>query len=346
MARAQLAVRRGVQIVTAARMDVTCLILTKNEELHLDRCLERVAPFVARTVIIDSFSTDRTLDIARAHGAEILQHPFSNHAAQFNWGMGQAKIGTAWTLRLDADEYLDTHALEAMRQVVETAAPDVGAVAFRRGVVFRGVRIAHGGIGEVMLTRLWRTGQARLEARWMDEHVEVTSGCTIDEPRGAIIDETRKDLHWFTAKHNDYATRQMVQHLLAERGEGGAADAHLNAHAAAKRALRERLYIPAPLHVRALLYFLWRYFLKRGWRDGREGLPYHGLQGLWNFMLVDLKLAEARRTIAETGWDGFRRSLKLRHGIALAADNDGPDPYASAAELDDGSEHSPCDWRV
>lgn len=300
-----------------APLDVTCVILTFNEEIHLDRCLSAIAPHVARTVIVDSLSTDQTLAIAERHGAQVLQNPFVNHAMQFNWGLIHADIKTAWTLRLDADEYFDAAGLAALYELVASAPADIGAVAFRRGVVFQGCRIRHGGIDEVMLTRLWRTGQAKIEARWMDEHVEVLEGRTFIETRGAIVDETLRDLHWFTRKHNAYATRQMVEHILRERGKQVSEDSKLNVHAATKRAMRERLYVPAPMFWRALAYFIYRYLLKGGWRDGRVGLVYHGLQGLWNFMLVDMRLAEARATIAQVGWNEFVKQLKTDHGIDL-----------------------------
>lgn len=307
-----------------APLDVTCVILTFNEELHLDRCLSAIAPHVARTVIVDSISTDRTLAIAQEYGAQVLQNPFVNHALQFNWGLTLADIKTAWTLRLDADEYFTAEGLDAVRELVANAPADIGAVAFRRGVVFRGCRIRHGGIDEVMLTRLWRTGQARIEARWMDEHVEVLEGSTYVETRGAIVDETLRDLHWFTRKHNAYATRQMVEHILRERGKQMSSDSKLNVHAAAKRAMRERLYVPAPMFWRALAYFVYRYLGKGGWRDGRAGLVYHGLQGLWNFMLVDMRLTEARATISRIGWNGFVEELKKDHGIDLTDSADEP----------------------
>jgi glycosyltransferase involved in cell wall biosynthesis len=297
--------------------DVTAVVLTFDEKLHIARCLERLVPHVARVVVVDSFSRDETVEIARAHGADVLQRRFVSHAGQFNWALDSAGITTGWTLRIDADEYLDDAAASWMKAFVADAPADVGAAAIRRGVVFQRRRIRHGGIGEVMLTRLWRTGQARLEPRWMDEHVIVRQGRIVLAPTGAIIDENLKDLGAFTAKHNDYATRQMVQHLLAERGEATAVEDSLNPHARGKRALRERLYVPAPLFLRALLYFLWRYILKGGWRDGREGFIFHGLQGLWNFMLVDVKLEEARRVIVSRGWEGFKGWLKATSGIDL-----------------------------
>ena len=89
-------------------LDLTVIILTYNEELHIRRCLENVAPIAKDIFIIDSYSTDRTLEIAREfENVQVLQNKWTNnYAKQFNWGLANANISTKWILRLDADEYL------------------------------------------------------------------------------------------------------------------------------------------------------------------------------------------------------------------------------------------------
>ena len=84
--------------------DVTAIVLTLNEEKNIGECLKSVAGFCSRVVVIDSGSTDRTLEIARSYGADVFEHPFTYYAAQYNWGVDNANITTKWTLRLDADE--------------------------------------------------------------------------------------------------------------------------------------------------------------------------------------------------------------------------------------------------
>ena len=88
---------------------ITLIILTYNEELHLQRCLESVKNLAERIIIVDSFSTDRTSEIAQNHGAKFLQRKFINQADQLNWALENLNIDTEWILRLDADEYLDCY---------------------------------------------------------------------------------------------------------------------------------------------------------------------------------------------------------------------------------------------
>ena len=84
--------------------DVTVLILTKNEEFNLPHALESVSSFARRVVVVDSGSTDRTLEIAREAGADVYENEWYNYATQLNWGLDNTGIDTTWTFRLDADE--------------------------------------------------------------------------------------------------------------------------------------------------------------------------------------------------------------------------------------------------
>lgn len=304
--------------MNGASSRVTAVILTYNEELHIGRCLDRLRPVADRMLVVDSYSTDATLEIARAKGAEILQNPFVNHAAQFQWGVDNGAITEGWILRIDSDEYLEPALVEEIRARLPGLADDVGAVAMQRKVFFQGQWIRWGGYYPTVLTRLWRVGAASIEQRWMDEHVLVSHGRTELFRGGDLVDDNRKDLTDWTAKHNSYTTRQAIEFLsleyplLPERNAGS-----LNKKARLKRFLRNSFYATAPLFLRVFLYQFQRYVLRLGFLDGRKGLVFHTLQGFWNFFLVDAKIAEARQFIAGNGIDAFRIHLAQRHGIHL-----------------------------
>lgn len=299
-------------------MDVTVIVIAFNEALHITRCVEMIRDHVARVVVVDSFSTDGTQHIAEVAGAEVIEHAFVNHAEQFNWGMAAADVTTGWILRLDADEYVDEAGLREIRAAIASADAATSAFSVRRGVVFAGRRLRYGGIGNVFLTRLWRTGTAQVEVRWMDEQVLVHVGDTRELQGGAIIDENVNDIDWWTAKHNGYTTRQMVQWMLDELDRSSAVDlAQLNSHVRRKRMLRRLLYAPAPLFLRPIAYFLYRYIFAFGFLDGRAGFLFHFFQGLWNFFLVDVKIYEARRVIAKGGQSAFRQWLSSTYAIEV-----------------------------
>jgi glycosyltransferase involved in cell wall biosynthesis len=299
---------------------ITAIILTYNEAIHIRRCIARLKPFVDRIVIVDSFSTDGTDDIARGLGAEVYRNRFVNHAEQFNWGVDQAAVAEGWILRIDADEYLEVPLIEEIRGRLALLSDDVTAIEMRRKVYFQGGWIRWGGYYPILLTRLWRTGMARIEQRWMDEHIVVDQGKTLLFRNGDLVDDNLKDITSWTEKHNGYTTRQMVELVSLEypelRGRRASPGA-LSRSARLKRFLRNRVYARSPLYLRALLYFLQRYVLRLGFLDGQRGFVFHTLQGFWNFLLVDVKVSEARLYIAENGIEAFRNHLAERHGIRL-----------------------------
>lgn len=298
---------------------ITAVVLTFNEQLHIARCLERLGPLADRIIVVDSFSTDRTVELARAAGAEVWQNRFVNHAAQFQWALDRLAGNAEWIVRVDADEWFEPAAIAQIRDEIATAPAAVGAFDIRRKVIFRGRWIRWGGYYPTILTRIWRDGAASVEQRWMDEHVVVEHGEVRRIDRGDLVDENLKDITDWTDKHNYYATRQMVQFIALEQPllDQAATGGNLNRAAALRRALRNQLFAKSPLYLRSLAYFVQRYFLRLGFLDGREGLVFHFLQGFWNFFLVDAKVDEARQFIKTHGLDEFRRHLAERHRIEL-----------------------------
>lgn len=301
------------------KLPITAIILAGDEELHIERCLTRIAPLVERIVVIDSLSRDRTVEIARAHGAEVMQNPFVNYAVQFQWGLDQAAITTAWTLRLDADEYFEDGAQEALRARLPLLPDDITGLTFRRKVIFRDRFIRYGRYYTHDLLRLWRTGAGSIEQRWMDEHIVLSRGRTEQIVGGDLVDHNLNDIGWWTDKHNRYATRHMVDFINRETPLF-VEDARIHdtdGRARRKRFLKDSVYGKTPIYLRAALFYLYRYFIRLGFLDGKQGFVFHFLHGFWLYVLIDAKIEEARLYIREHGVDAFREHLKKRHGISV-----------------------------
>jgi glycosyltransferase involved in cell wall biosynthesis len=301
---------------------ITAIILSFNEEVHIARCIERLWPVVERIVVVDSFSTDNTVKIARALGAEVLQNKWKNYAAQFQWGVDNAAITSDWTMRIDSDEYLEEGLKEALLSTVPTLSESVSACDFKLKVIFQGQFIRWGGYYKTILTRLWRTGFGQIEQRWMDEHIVIASGERLRLTGGDLVDENLKDITWWTDKHNGYATRQMIDFISLEQPlfpVDQRVQADRNKTAKWKRFLRNIVYAGAPLYLRAVLYFFQRYFLRLGFLDGKKGFVWHFLQGFWFFVLMDAKVDEARTYIRTHGLDAFKQHLADRYGVAELA---------------------------
>jgi len=279
-------------------MKITAVILTFNEEIHLARCIESLLPLTQDIVVVDSLSTDRTIEIARKYGAKVLERAWeNNHSMQFNWALTQLDPNqTEWVLRIDADEVLTLELASELKQVAPTLDDDTVGIHFFRKICFQGKLIQHGGIGHNKVSRLFRYGYGKSEARWMDEHIKIEGKCI--DLSGYIIDDNLNSVSWWIAKHNNYASREAID-LLNLKYQFAALDSVSDATSKSaiskKRWIKEHLYAKLPLGMRSLSYFLYRYFLLAGFLDGSVGTQFHFLQAFWYRYLVDIKFAEVER---------------------------------------------------
>jgi glycosyltransferase involved in cell wall biosynthesis len=293
------------------KANIAVVILAYNEAIHLPRALDHIRGFAREIFVIDSFSTDNTVELAKAGGAQVLQHPFQNYARQFEWALENAPISSDWVMRLDADEIIEADLAAEIIAVLPTLPPDVTGVNLHRKTIFQGKFIRWGGRYPLTLLRIWRRGKARIEDRWMDEHMYLTDGRTVTF-RGGFSDHNLYDLTFFTAKHNSYASREALDvlnqrlHLfepqLALSGQATAKQAKV------KRFLKESVYNRLPFEISATLFFLYRYVVQLGFLDGRPGLIYHVLQGFWYRFLVGAKLRELEEAVKHASSDEELRS--------------------------------------
>ena len=298
-------------------LDITVIILTYNEEVHIRRCLENVCPFAKKVYVVDCFSKDATGDIARSMGAEVVCHAWpGNQAEQFNWALDNLRIETEWILRLDADEYLLPELIEELEAKLPTMDDEVSALSISRARAFCGRVLRHGIVNNIWIVRVFRTGRARYEKRLMDEHLSVLSGVTV-EMEHQFIDDNRMTIGQFVDKHNGYASREAALLLDAEfhLTDTSALPQDHGEEVEKKRAQKAR-YAKMPLFWRAVGYFCYRYFVKLGFLDGKEGFLWDFMQGLWYRMLVDAKVYEIKKACG-TDKGKIADYLKRNYNIAL-----------------------------
>lgn len=272
-------------------LPITVIVLTKDEELNLPHCLGSVAHFVDQIWVVDSHSSDRTLAVAKEFDAETVEHEFTNQAEQFNWAIRNLDIRNEWILRLDADEVMSEELWQEMEESLRTAPEEVSGFYLRRRVYFMGRWIKHGGFYPTVLLRLFRKGKAYSEEREMDEHIVLKEG-EARTLKNDFKDDNHKDLSFWIAKHNNYSSREARAVLRNSRG----LSANITgSQAEQRRWFKENVYGNLPLFVRPTLYFLYRYFIRLGFLDGKEGLIFHFLQGFWYRLLVDAKIYEIKK---------------------------------------------------
>lgn len=277
---------------------IAAIILTKNEEKHITRCINSLKGICNEVFIIDSLSTDRTCEIAEELGAKVYKNPWKNYATQFNYGVYQCPIQSEWIWRIDADEFLEGNIGIAVKNILSNCPADVNGVYVRKRIDFMGKPLLHGGWYPSYHLKIFRKGHGDCENRWMDEHIRIFDGTTITIEEGNQVDANLNDLTWWTEKHNGYATREMVDMLMMEYGMDAKAQEvtpkFFGTEEQRKRWLKIK-YIKTPLFIRPFINFFLRYILKRGFLDGKEGFLWHILQGFWYRMLVDAKIFEIKK---------------------------------------------------
>ena len=278
-------------------LDISVIILTYNEEKHIRRCIENVISFAKEVFIIDSFSTDKTLEIARAyHNVHVLQNKWeNNHAKQCNWGLEQAYITTKCILRLDADEYLLPELVQELHNKLSTLSDDVTGIVFKRRNIFMDKWIKRG-VYPVKLLRLFRYGKGMCEQRLMDEHIQLTEGHAVEFEHD-FCDHNLNNLSWYCHKHINYAIREAADLLDIELNLNGTASMDNNREIgvqAFEKRMKKHKYAKLPLFLRAFLYFRYRYFFKGAFLDGKVGFIWIFMQCWWYGTLVDAKIYEIK----------------------------------------------------
>ena len=299
-------------------LDLSVIILTYNEELHIRRCLENVLPIAKKIYVIDCFSTDKTKEIASKLGAEVVEHEWpGNQAEQFNWALNNLPIDTRWVLRLDADEYLLPELVQELQEKLPTLPDDVTGIIFNRRHIFMGKWMRRG-IYPVKLLRVFRYGKGMCEQRLMDEHIQLTEGHAVEFEHD-FCDHNLNNLSWFCHKHVNYAIREAVDLLDIELDLTGAAETddhkEISPQALAKR-MKKHKYARQPLFWRSFAYFCYRYFLKGACLDGKVGFIWTFLQGWWYRTLVDAKVFEIKRQCG-TDREKIKALLRRDYGITL-----------------------------
>lgn len=298
---------------------LTALILTLNEHLHLQRCIESIAPLCARIVVVDSGSSDGTPELARSLGAEVHHHDWpGSQAAQLNFALDALAIESPWVLRIDADEYFTPELRAELGAALGSVPPQVTGLVLPRLVLFQGYPVRFGGFSPQWLLRVWRTGKARSEERAMDEHMVLFEG-RATRLHGRLIDHNRNDVFWWTEKHNRYARREAaeivaVTHRLRASSPQGPT---LAGGPAVKRWVKERLYLRLPLGFRALLYFFWRFFVRLGFLDHPRVWVFHVLQAGWYRLLVDVNVREFETAVGQASEQEKLAFLRKRWQISL-----------------------------
>ncbi|MFH1118140.1 MAG: glycosyltransferase family 2 protein [Pseudomonadota bacterium] len=279
---------------------VAVVILTYNEEPNLKQALDSVSGWAKELFIFDSFSTDKTLDIAGRYGCTVMQHEFIDYAKQRNAALQRLPIKSEWVFFLDADEWLPEDLKREITAVIAERPAENGFLIKRR-FIWMG-RWIRRGYYPVWILRLFRVGKARCEDREVNEAMIVEG--KVGHLRNDFVHEDRRGIADWISKHNSYATRE-ARCLLHETSESRyrEIDARLfGTQDQRKRWVRHKIWDRMPLVARPFFKFFFRYVLRGGFLDGKEAFIYHFMQGLWFALLIDCKYIEMKANIKYQGY--------------------------------------------
>lgn len=274
-------------------LDISVIILTYNEKIHIERCINNAKKFAKDIYLVDCFSNDGTVEIAEALGAKVFQHPWENYSKQLNWALQNLPITTEWVWRMDADEYLSDSLIDELHLKLPSLSDDINGFTAPCLRIFMGKYIKYG-IIPLILLRLFKIKYAVCENRYMDEHIQLSEG-KIETLENPFYDDNLNGLTWWTNKHNGYATREAIDLLLTEYNllpQDSVVNSGAHSEAIRKKKLK---YIKLPLFWRAFAFFILRYFFRLGFLDGKEGFLWHFLQGFWYRTLADAKVYEIKK---------------------------------------------------
>ena len=290
------------------------IILTFNESLHIERCIDNIRKFTNNILVIDSFSTDNTIEVLKRKKIFFLKNKWKYPAFQFNWGLSQLKkkgLDPEWILRVDADETLDEKLIIELKQLSKLP-NNIKGIFVNRYIKFLGKQIKYGGVFPIKTLRLFKYGFGKAEDRYMDEHI-VVKGKKINF-NGSIVDNNLNPITYWVQKHNTYSNNEVIDILRLKYKKKGDIQNFEFSQFYFKRFIKNNIYLRLPVGLRSLIFFVYRYFLMLGFLDGPRGFAFHFLQCFWYRYLVDIKLQRIEEIKNKTN-QNIEEILKLEKYI-------------------------------
>jgi glycosyltransferase involved in cell wall biosynthesis len=272
--------------------ELTVVILTLNEEANLPDCIKSLRGLDANLYVVDSGSSDHTVQIAEKAGAIVACHPFHDYGSQRNWAQQHLPAQTPWVLHLDADERLTPELVSDINSVLRNQPNDLNGFLLRKRTYFLGRWIRHGGHYPAYHLRLFRPEFGHCENRLYDQHFVVRGA--VGRLKHDYKDIVTSNLTSWSLRHVKWAGLEAQE--MERKSESGQVKPKLLGNPIQRRRwLRTALFGRSPLFVRAWAYWIYRYFFRLGFLDGTEGLIFHFLQGFWFRFLVDARIYEERK---------------------------------------------------
>ena len=266
------------------KLDITVIILTYNEQLHLGRCIKSVKKFVKQVIVIDSHSNDKTLEICKKYKVRIYKNKFINQAIQMNWALKNVNIQSKWIFRIDADEITDKFFFYKIKDIIINNR-NISGIIIKRKIKFLNKLINYGLTSPHKTLRIWKNKKGKYQNISVDEQVEVKGKIVLCE--AIIVDHNLNSFSWWLNKHRNYALREAESYFLYKKNFNNKR-IHNQDYSKIRQIKKHKVYYRLPIFIRAIILFLYSYIFKLGFLSGVRGLIFYFFQTLWYRMLVDL----------------------------------------------------------
>lgn len=267
---------------------ISVLILTLNEETNLAECIDSCA-WSDDIVVFDSFSTDRTCEIAAGKSVRLLQRRFDNYAAQRNAALAEVPYKHPWVLMVDADERTPEDLVHEMLEAVTTADSDIALFRMRRKDYFLGRWLRRSSGYPSWFGRLVRLGRVRVERAVNEEY--IADGKIVHLRSHLHHFPLNKGIAYWYERHNRYSDVEAQAKVQAHSSRLSIAALFRGDPIARRRALKQLVY---RLPMRPSIWFLYLYVFRMGFLDGAAGLAFSRMRASYETM-IDMKVLELER---------------------------------------------------
>jgi glycosyltransferase involved in cell wall biosynthesis len=277
---------------------VSVIMTTRNEAANIERTLQAIAGFVDEIFVVDSDSTDGTVEIA-ARYAQVSNLPYKHGSIIpwiFQWALDNLPIRNEWVLILEADQRPDAELKRSLEALFARPSIEENGFYLQRKQVFRGKWIRFGGYGNKWMLKLFRKAHGELDPKEEDTRVYVRGRTA--KLDGWLVEENAKEEHilFYLEKHLRYAEAFARDELERRRtGVKWKLEPKVFGTPDERTLWLKTVYYQTPLYVRPWIYFLYRYFVLLGFLDGKEGFIFHFLQAFWFRLVIDIRLEELIR---------------------------------------------------
>ncbi|MBI1883152.1 MAG: glycosyltransferase family 2 protein [Chlamydiae bacterium] len=276
-------------------LPITAILLTYNEEANIEKCMQSICDWVGEIFLVDSGSTDRTLEIAKKYQARVVYHSFETHTRQWSWALENLPCQYEWVFCLDADQRVTADLRGELRSLFTQNSKKLKSVDgfyIKRRQIFRGRWIRYGGFYPKYLLKLFRRDKVILDVQDLGQHHFYVHG-VVGKLKNDIVEDNQKegDIAFWIQKHNQYAILQASEEFSRRLNHHPwPISPKLFGYPDQRMVWLRRYWYRLPLFIRPFIYFIYRYFLRLGFLDGKQGFIFHFLHGLWYPLLIDIHL--------------------------------------------------------